>query len=180
MRVTTPEGSSFEYTDRFMLKVQQMINDSIPETKVNITITAPGFGGSGSTNSGFIRMGLTDPGDRGRTQDEIAAKLTKITRGYTEGKVVVTQQPTISVGRRGGLPVNYIIQAQNFEKLREKMPLFMDEVAKDPTFTTSDVDLKFNKPEIDLTIDRDKARNLGVSVSDIAMPSDCAQSGSAV
>jgi multidrug efflux pump len=167
MNVTTPEGSSFAYTDRFMMKVQQMVQDSVPEKKVNITITSPGFGGAGSTNSGFVRMGLVPPGDRVMTQAEIAAKLTKITRKYSEGKVVVTQQPTISVGRRGGLPVNYIIQAQNFEKLREKVPLFMDEVAKDPTFTTSDVNLKFNKPEIDLTIDRDKAKSLGVSVSDI-------------
>lgn len=167
MNLSTPEGSSFAYTDRFMMKVQQMISDSVPEKKVNITITSPGFGGSGSTNSGFVRMGLVDPGDRTRSQAEIAANLTKITRKYSEGKVVVTQQPTISVGRRGGLPVNYIIQAQNFEKLREKVPQFMDEVSKDPTFTTSDVNLKFNKPEIDLTIDRDKAKNLGVSVSDI-------------
>jgi multidrug efflux pump len=167
MNLTTPEGSSFAYTDRFMMKVQDMINDSVPEKKVNITITSPGFGGTGATNSGFVRMGLSDPGDREKTQAEIAARLTKITRKYSEGKVTVTQQPTISVGRRGGLPVNYIIQAQNFEKLREKIPLFMDEVSKDPTFTTSDVNLKFNKPEIDLTIDRDKAKNLGVSVSDI-------------
>lgn len=167
MNLTTPEGSSFAYTDRFMMKVQQTINDSVPEKKVNITITSPNFGGSGSTNSGFVRMGLNDPGDRDRTQAEIAANLTRITRKYSEGKVTVTQQPTISVGRRGGLPVNYIIQARNFEKLREKIPIFMDEVSKDPTFTTSDVNLKFNKPEIDLTIDRDKAKNLGVSVSDI-------------
>ncbi|MBB5438706.1 multidrug efflux pump [Pedobacter sp. AK017] len=167
MNLTTPEGSSFAYTDRFMMKVQDMINDSVPEKKVNITITSPGFGGTGATNSGFVRMGLVDPGDRERTQADIASKLTKITRKYSEGKVTVTQQPTISVGRRGGLPVNYIIQAQNFEKLREKVPLFMDEVSKDPTFTTSDVNLKFNKPEIDLSIDRDKAKNLGVSVADI-------------
>ena len=167
MNLTTPEGSSFAYTDRFMMNVQQMVNDSIPEKKVNITITSPNFGGSGSTNSGFLRMGLSDPGDREKTQADVVAKLTKITRKYSEGKVTVTQQPTISVGRRGGLPINYIIQAQNFEKLREKIPVFMDEVAKDPTFTTSDVNLKFNKPEINLTIDRDKAKNLGVSVSDI-------------
>ncbi|HKG07581.1 MAG TPA: efflux RND transporter permease subunit [Pedobacter sp.] len=167
MNMSTPEGSSFAYTDRFMNKLQKTVSDSIPETKVNITITSPGFGGSGSTNSGFVRMGLTDPEDRERSQAEIANKLTGITRKFTEGKVVVTQQPTISVGRRGGLPISYIIQAQNFEKLREKIPLFMDEVSKDPTFTTSDVNLKFNKPEIDLSIDRDKAKNLGVSASDI-------------
>ncbi|WP_276090827.1 efflux RND transporter permease subunit [Pedobacter sp. JY14-1] len=167
MNVTTPEGSTFAFTDRFISKIQQMVNDSVPEKKVNITITSPGFGGTASTNSGFVRMGLVNPDERERSQADIANKLTAITRKYTEGKVVVTQQPTISVGRRGGLPINYIIQAQNFEKLREKVPVFMDEVSKDPTFTTSDVNLKFNKPEIDLTIDRDKAKNLGISASDI-------------
>lgn len=177
MNVTTPEGASFAYTDKFILKIAKMIEDSIPEKKVAITITSPGFGGSGSTNSGFVRMVLTEPGKRDRTQAEIADQLTRITRKYTEGKVLVTQQPTISVGRRGGLPVSYIIQAQNFDKLREKVPLFMEEVSKDPTFTVSDVNLKFNKPEINLTIDRDKARNLGVSVSAIAQTLQLGLSG---
>ena len=177
LNVTTPEGSSFAYTDKFIMKVAKMIEDSVPEKKVNITITSPGFGGSGSTNSGFIRMGLVSPDERTRSQAEIAAMLTRITKKYSEGKVLVTQQPTISVGRRGGLPVSYIIQAQNFDKLREKVPLFMDEVSKDPTFTVSDVNLKFNKPEINLTIDRDKARNLGVSVADIAQTLQLGLSG---
>ena len=177
MRISTPEGSSFALTDRFMMKINQMVQDSVPEKNVNITITSPGFGGAGATNSGFVRMGLIDPGDRDRSQKEIADNLTKITRKYTEGKVTVTQQPTISVGRRGGLPISYIIQAQNFEKLREKIPQFMDEVSQDPTFTTSDVDLKFNKPEINLTIDREKAKNLGVSIVDIAQTLQLGLSG---
>ncbi|RZK88195.1 MAG: efflux RND transporter permease subunit, partial [Pedobacter sp.] len=137
----------------------------------------PGFGGAGSTNMGFVRMGLVDPEKRERSQKEIADLLTKITKKYTEGKVIVNQQPTISVGRRGGLPISYIIQAQNFEKLREKVPLFMEAVAKDPTFTVSDVNLKFNKPEINLTIDRDKAKNLGVSISAIAQTLNLGLSG---
>ncbi|TCC94353.1 efflux RND transporter permease subunit [Pedobacter frigiditerrae] len=177
MNLSTPEGSSFAYTDKFMNKVAQMVTDSVPEKKVLITITSPGFGGAGATNSGFVRMGLTDPEDREKSQKEIADRLTKITRKYTEGKVTVTQQPTISVGRRGGLPISYILQAQNFEKLREKVPLFMDEVAKDPTFSTSDVNLKFNKPEISLTIDREKANNLGVSIVDIAQTLQLGLSG---
>jgi len=177
MNLSTPEGSSFAYTDKFMNEVAQMVTDSVPEKNVLITITSPGFGGAGATNSGFLRMGLTQPGDRERNQKEIADKLTKITRKYTEGKITVTQQPTISVGRRGGLPVSYIIQAQNFEKLREKVPIFMEEVSKDPTFTTSDVNLKFNKPEINLTIDREKAKNLGVSIVDIAQTLQLGLSG---
>jgi hydrophobe/amphiphile efflux-1 (HAE1) family protein len=177
MSITTPEGSSFEYTDRFIQKIAKMVEDSIPEKKVNITITSPGFGGTGATNSGFVRMGLTDPDERDRPQADIAAQLTRITKKYSEGKVLVTQQPTISVGRRGGLPISYIIQAQNFEKLREKVPQFMDEVSKDPTFTVSDVNLKFNKPEINLTIDRDKAKNLGVSVAAISQTLQLGLSG---
>lgn len=177
MNVSTPEGSSFAYTDRFVNKINQMVMDSVPERKVNITITSPGFGGAGSTNSAFVRMGLVDPEDRVRSQKEIAENLTKITRKYAEGKVTITQQPTISVGRRGGLPISYILQAQNFEKLREKVPLFMDEVSKSPVFTTSDVNLKFNKPEINLTIDRDKAKNLGVSIVDIAQTLQLGLSG---
>jgi hydrophobe/amphiphile efflux-1 (HAE1) family protein len=177
MNITTPEGASYDYTDKFIMKIAKMVEDSVPEKEVLITITAPGFGGTGSTNSGVIRMGLTDPEDRGRSQEEIAAQLTRITKKYSEGKVLVTQQPTISVGRRGGLPISYIIQAQNFAKLREKVPEFMDEVSKDPTFTVSDVNLKFNKPEINLTIDRDKAKNLGVSVSAIAQTLQLGLSG---
>lgn len=177
MNVSTPEGSSFAFTDRFVMKINQMVLDSVPEKNVNITITSPGFGGAGSTNSGFVRMGLVDPGDRERTQKEIADNLTKITRKYTEGKVTVTQQPTISVGRRGGLPISYIIQAQNFEKLRDKVPVFMEAVSQDPTFTTSDVNLKFNKPEINLTIDREKAKSLGISIVDIAQTLQLGLSG---
>lgn len=174
---TTPEGASFAYTDRFIMKLNQLVIDSVPEKNVNITITSPGFGGTGAVNSGFVRMGLVDAGDRERSQKEIADMLTRITKKYTEGKTIVNQQPTISVGRRGGLPISYIIQAQNFEKLREKVPLFMDAVSKDPTFTVSDVNLKFNKPEINLTIDRDKAKNLGVSISAIAQTLNLGLSG---
>jgi multidrug efflux pump len=176
MNVTTPEGASFAYTDNFMNKISKMVSDSVPENNVNISITSPGFGG-GSTNGGFLRIGLVGPSERERGQDEIAKKLTGISRKYAEGKVVVTQQPTISVGRRGGLPINYIIQAQNFEKLREKVPLFMDAVSNDPSFTTSDVNLKFNKPEINLTIDREKAKNLGVSAQDIGVALQLGLSG---
>lgn len=177
MSVTTPEGASFAYTDRFINKINQLILDSVPEKKIAITVSAPGFAGTGATNTGFARIGLVNPEQRQRSQKEIAESLTKMTKKFSEGKVTVIQQPTISVGRRGGLPINYIIQAQNFQKLREKVPLFMDEVAKNPVFAMSDVNLKFNKPEINLTIDREKAKNLGVSVIDIAQTLQLGLSG---
>lgn len=177
MQLSAPEGASFEYTDNFVLKVAQMVEDSIPDKRINLTVTAPGFSGSGAANTGFVRIRLTEPDQRKATQSEITDKLTKITKGFSEGKIFVVQQPTISVNRRGGLPISYIIQAPNFEKLREKLPLFMEEVSKDPTFTVSDANLKFNKPEINLSIDRERAKNLGVSVLDIGQTLQFALSG---
>lgn len=177
MQLSAPEGASFEYTDNFVLKVAQMVEDSIPEKRINLTVTAPGFSGSGAANTGFVRIRLVEPDQRKATQSELTDKLTKITKGFSEGKIFVVQQPTISVNRRGGLPISYIIQAPNFQKLREKLPLFMDEVSKDPTFTVSDANLKFNKPEINISIDRERAKNLGVSVIDIAQTLQFALSG---
>src|SRR5690606_18800186 len=65
-------------------------------------------------------------------------------------------------------PIQYIIQAPNFQKLEEKIPEFMEELSKENTFSMTDVNLKFNKPEVYVSIDREKAQTLGVSVLDVA------------
>lgn len=176
INVTGPEGASYEYMDRYMRELDRLVNDSIPENKVNLTITSPGYGSS-SVNSGRISMTLIEKKDRARTQGEIADELTQRTKGYAGVKISVSQQPTISVGRRGGFPIQYVIQAPNFEQLREKIPLFMDEINDDPTFSNTDVNLKFNKPEINVTIDRAKAQSMGVSVADIAQTLQLSLSG---
>lgn len=174
--VTTPEGATFDYTDRFMEDMSKLMNDSIPEKKIALVITSPGFLSS-SVNTGRIRLALKNPEERERSQKEIADDFTKWTKKYTEAKVTISEQPTIAVNRRGGLPIQYIIQAPNFEKLREKIPQFMEEANKSEVFSTVDVNLKFNKPEINVTIDREKAENLGISVLDVAQTLQLSLSG---
>jgi multidrug efflux pump subunit AcrB len=159
-----------------MQEISKVVNDSIPEKKVSLVITSPGFGAS-TVNSGRIRIALVEPDERKRSQKDIAEKLTKLTKKYPEIKTSVTEQPTIAVNRRGGLPIQYIIQAPNFQQLQEKIPQFMDEAAKNPTFSITDVNLKFNKPEINVTIDREKAESLGISVLDIAQTLQLSLSG---
>ena len=173
---TAPEGASFEYMDNFMDKLIQTLKDSIPERKAIISVTSPGFGASGSVNSGFAFVILTDPDQRQRSQQQIADAISPALSDMTEARVFVTQQQSIGQ-RRGGLPVEYVIQAPNFEKLREYLPKFMEAAQKDPVFTIVDANLKFNKPEIKLVIDRQRARNLGVSTIDIAQTIQSAFSG---
>jgi multidrug efflux pump len=146
------------------------VGDSVPEKTIMLNVTAPGFTGSGAVNSGFSRVVLTDAQNRKRSQQEIAAWIQKKAAAFPEAKVFVIQEQTISAGGggRGALPVQFVLQAPDFEKLKAKLPLFLDEARKDPCFQGVDVDLKFNKPEINIIMDRDRARELGVSVSDVA------------
>lgn len=164
---TAPEGTSFESMDEYMMQLLR-IADTIPEKESLMEITAPGFGSSASTNMGFLRLTLVDPSERKRSQQDIVDELTTITRQYNFARTYVTQEQTIGGGRNAGLPVQFVILAPSFEKLREKIPVFMQAAQASPKFMVTDLNLKFNKPEISVTIDRDRARSLGVDVRDIA------------
>jgi multidrug efflux pump len=175
--MTAPEGATFEYMDRYIDELVNVISDSIPEKEGIISVTSPGFGASSSVNSGFAQLILVRPEARNRTQQQIADAITPIVGGLSGARTFVTQQQTIGGGRRGGLPVQFVIQAANFEKLQEFLPKFLDEAGKSSVFTIVDVNLKFNKPELKLSIDRKKARTLGVSTIDIAQTIQAAFSG---
>jgi len=169
MQVTTAEGSSYEYTTNFMDQLTQYLLDSIPERRGLLTVTAPSFTGTGAVNSGFGRLVLAPPTERKRSQFQIANSLTANFAKLNNARVFAFQQQTIQVGFKSGLPVQYVIQAPNFEKLKEAVPKFMKLAAADPVFGgQTDVNLKFNKPELDISIDRARAASLGVNVSDIA------------
>ncbi|HLT41292.1 MAG TPA: efflux RND transporter permease subunit [Sphingobacteriaceae bacterium] len=172
-----PEGATYEYMDRFMMELSDLVNDSIPEKDVNLVNTSPGYGGSGAANRGSMRLTLVPPGERERSQEEIMDALSRQTKQFSEARTFVTQRPTIAVSRRGGMPIQYIIQAPNFEKLEEKIPEFLEMANADPAFSMVDIDLKFNRPEIDITIDREKAQSLGISVLDVAQTLQLSLSG---
>ncbi|MDI9340600.1 MAG: efflux RND transporter permease subunit [Sediminibacterium sp.] len=179
LSITTPEGTSFEATDALMDRLSTFMGDSIPEKSVCLTVTAPGFAGSGAVNTGFVRLALTPAQDRKRSQQDIAAYINKNLAAFPEGKVFVIQEQSISSGGgpRGALPVQYVLQTNDFNKLREKLPKFLEAANKNPVFQGVDVNLKFNKPELIVEIDREKARLLGVSIADVAQTIQLALSG---
>jgi multidrug efflux pump len=163
---TAPEGTSFEKMDEYMIKLVSIV-DTLPETFSYTALTSPGFGSS-ATNSGFIRLALTQPEERKRSQQELVQYLSGLVRPLTFARSFVTQDQTIGGGRGSGLPVQYVIQAPNLDKLKAVLPVFMEKAQADPTFQVVDVNLKFNKPEMTILIDRERARTLGVTIRDIA------------
>ncbi len=164
---TAPEGATFEYMDDFVGRLVTTVRDEVPEANAVFSVTSPGFGAASSVNSAFANVILPDADLRDRSQQEIADRLTAAVSQLTGARSFVQQQQTIST-RRGGAPVEYVLQAPNFDKLKEVLPAFLEEAQQDPTFAFVDANLKFNKPELRLTINRDRARDLGVSALDIA------------
>ena len=153
------EGVTYEYIRDYTEDVNHVV-DSICNDADNITARV-------SSGSGNIRVTLKDLKDRDYSQMQVAEQLTRVLSKKTKARAFVQQQSSFG-GRRGGMPIQYVLQATNIEKLQEILPEFMAKVQSNPTFRMADVNLKFSKPEARLSIDRDKASILGVSTRDVA------------
>jgi len=179
VNATAPEGVTFEYMLNYTDEMSNFLMKAIPdnERKNIYAYTSPPFGNGGS-NTGSMRIMLTDPENR-RSQQAIAEELQPKIKKFTGAKAVLIQDPTLSTGQRGGggLPIAFVVQAPNFEKLKKMMPLFLAKVRESPKFENSDVNLKFTKPELRLEIDRAKAQNLGISIQDVAQTLQLGLSG---
>lgn len=176
IRTQAAEGADFDFIDKVTFDITQEILDSIPEKDIVLSF-APSFGGG--ANGSIIPVGLVKASERKRTQDEIAQQMSRMFKKYTNVQVFAVQEQTISVGLggRSSFPVQFVLQNLNFDKLKEKIPVFMEEVRKSPVFQGYDVNLKFNQPELNITIDRLKANELGVSVLDVSNALQLALSG---
>jgi hydrophobe/amphiphile efflux-1 (HAE1) family protein len=162
--VTGQEGMSYSKMQGIADNITNYLYDSISERDFVFTRTP-----AGAINSSQPRLGLVPPGDRDRSQDAIATDLNKKMQRFNDVRVFAVQEQTIAVGAgsRGGLPVQFVLQNQDLEKMKEIIPKFLDEAKKDPTFSNVDVNLKFNKPEVDLVLDRMKVKDLGLSSQDV-------------
>ncbi len=168
VNITSQEGSTYEFNLSYTEDIGALVEKVIPEYD-KVTTMIRGGGGS-------VRILLVNPAERNRTQQEIANQLSNELRSKTRARANVIQQSTFG-GRRAGLPVQYVLQAPNIDKLREVLPAFMAEVNDNPTFVMADVNLKFTKPELQIVINRDKANLLGVSTQNIGQTLQLALSG---
>lgn len=167
LQVTAAEGTSYDAMDKYMDKITTFLIDSLPEKKYITSMTAPGFS-SGTANSGFVRVILVDPKYRVRSQQEIVDWVNKKISRFNEGRAFAIQEQTIQVSRRSGQPIQFVIQNVNSEKLKQALPRMLEAASQSKILTGVDADLKFNKPELRITIDRLKASQLGVSIQDIS------------
>ncbi len=175
---TAMEGATFEYMQKYMDEVGKFVYDELaPNERAGVvTITSPGFGSS-ATNSGYTRVTLTTPDKRTRSQQDIVDDLTAKLKKFSGARTIVSQDQTINAGRSRGQPIQYVIQAPNFDKLKEYLPKVLEKAQASPKLEGVDANLKFTKPEIRVEIDREKAQSLGVSIQDVGQTLQLGLSG---
>ncbi|MCB0837623.1 MAG: efflux RND transporter permease subunit, partial [Bacteroidetes bacterium] len=173
---TAPEGTSYEMMDDYIEQIVTL-TDTLPEKESILSVTSPGFGSSNSINSGFVRVTLVPAQEREKSQMQLAGELSEKMREFNFARSYVSQEQTIEVGRSRGLPVQFVVQSNNLDKLKTIIPEFMARASENPNFDAVDLDLKFNKPELQVDIDRNKAREMGVAVGDIAQTLQLLYSG---
>ena len=153
------EGATYEYLRDYTEGINDLVDSLMPERQY---VTARVSSGRGN-----IQIALNDIKERDRTQMEIAEELSQAVKTHTKARAFVQQQTTFG-SRRGGMPVQYVLQAMTIDRLQEVLPKFMEKVYESPVFQMADMNLKFSKPEARININRDKANLLGVSTRDIA------------
>ncbi len=177
--VTAPEGTDFDKTLQYIDYYCNVIMDSVPEARLVYGLTAPsGRSSGGTTNTGFINVFLVEPDEREQSQQQIYDRISRILKRIPNARVLPSQEQTISTSSFGSnLPVQFILQNLDFSKIEKDLPRFIEEARKDSTFSNVDVNLKFNKPELQVSINRLKSTDLGVSVLDISNTLQLAMSG---
>ena len=158
IRTRAAESASYEYIRDYTEEINMLVDSIVPDAAF---VTARVSSGSGN-----IQITLKDIKERDYTQMQVAEQISKAIRTHTKARSFVQQQSSFG-GRRASMPVQYVLQAVSIEKLQEVLPEFLAQVYDNPTFQMADVDLKFSSPEMRVTINRDKAGTMGVSVRDI-------------
>jgi len=174
--ITAPEGTEYATTQKILDKIARRQMDSVPEAPF---ILARYGGGTttASTNTGFVITFLSDPSQRKASQQQIYDRLSKMYKSMPEARIIASQEATITTSSSSGLPVQFVLQNLDFNKIHDVLPKFLDEAQNSPVFSNVDVNLKFNKPELNITVDRLKATSLGVNEKDISDALDLAFSG---
>jgi multidrug efflux pump len=164
VNITGPEGATFLYMDARVQKISAIIQKTVPEAIVVLANT-----GQGGANSGSVRILLSPPKERKRSQKEIAQKMQGALSKVDGVKVSVLEEQTIRVGGRASQPVQVVLKATSLDTLRKVIPLIMAEAGEGSLLTAVDVNLRFTKPQLDVNFERERMRDLGLSATDVGL-----------
>jgi multidrug efflux pump len=164
--IETPEGSTLAYHDRYQRQVETILTET-PEIRSHFSVVALSGGGRGAVNSGMIFVRMTDRHERTRSQQEVMQALRGRMAEVTGARVFLLSFNPIASGG-GAKPLSLVLQHPDFDELATHAPRVMERLATIPGLRDLDSDLELEKPQLDVTINREAAAALGISAREIA------------
>ena len=160
--VTSPDGSTLDYTQRYVSAVERLGQPYKEFDRIFVTVGNP------TVSQANVFLRAIDWDLRKRTTLEIARELQPRLGGLPGVTAFPITPPSLGQGFRER-PINFVIvTSDSYQNLAATTRQFMDEIAKNPGILSADIDLRLNKPELKIDVDRDKAADLGVGVDVIA------------
>jgi multidrug efflux pump len=160
--VNSPDGATLDYTAKYLRAIEQ-ITAEYPEIDRTFAVS-----GNPSVSQGIAVLRTVDWEKRDKTTQQIAREL----QGKMAGLPGVTARPATPPSLGQGfreVPVNYVIMtSDSYANLSAVAQQFIAEMAKNPGIINPDTDLRLNKPEILMEVDRERAADAGISVDQVA------------
>ncbi|MCG7858646.1 efflux RND transporter permease subunit [Flavihumibacter sediminis] len=164
-----PEGVSFEKMKQNMIKVGKYVADSTEGLYQTYSMVAISFNPAPAPTSFAVQsIYLKDPKERKTTIQELYNKYRMASGNFRNILLFPYLPPTIGTRYGGGMPVQFVLQAPSLDSISAVLPSFLNAARQSKKFMFVDADLKINKPEIKVNIDRKKAAMMGVSIQEVA------------
>jgi multidrug efflux pump len=164
--VSAPEGSSMAYTDQYMRSVEKLFSE-VPEINAYFTVVAPGLDRPSPVNFGVGFSQLKSWEDRSRKTQDVTAQLGPVMSSTLPGVMAFAINPP-SLGQSfRSLPVQYVVEANSYDELDVLSQKLLAKARESKVIMNPDTDLRLDKPQLKVDIDRDKAAAIGVEVETI-------------
>ncbi|WP_455210719.1 efflux RND transporter permease subunit [Kaarinaea lacus] len=160
-----PEGATMAYTDKYARAIEGMYA-KIPEVKNYFMVVAPGLEKPNPVNFALSFVSLKPWEERERKQQQIAGELAPKMFGLPGVLSFPINPPSLGQSFRNP-PVQFVLMGTSYAQLNESVGKFMEKARSYPGLANLDSDLKLNKPQLSVTLNRDKVADVGASVANI-------------
>jgi multidrug efflux pump len=165
--LTAPEGASLSYVDRYLRRVEAIVDDEVKKGNAMRVLTRSGsWGGGGAVNSGRVIVPLRPWGEREESASQIIDRLRSKLNDLPGVRVVVTQPGSLGI-RGAGTPVRMVLGGSTYEQLAQWRDIVLARAAENPGLVNLDSDYYERTPQLDVAVDRNRAADLGVSLEEV-------------
>ncbi|ESY13435.1 efflux RND transporter permease subunit [Mesorhizobium sp. M0615] len=165
LRINAPQGVSLDYTTQQMQKIERLIQPL--RDSGEIVSTFENAGQNGAYNSGFMVMTLAPWDERTRSQQEIMAQISQLTRQVPSVRIFPVQANSLGI-RGAGNGLQFALVGNDRKALGDAAVKIIARMQADPRFETPRLSIDPTQPQLAVAIDRERASDLGIDISGLA------------